>query len=79
MAANARKTTSSYTSSTCVCIFIFHLDYIFIFFDSRSDLLFDKTSSSSADLHEPGDDSINNNFVLQSKVNSKQQSYPFGL
>ncbi|CAF2136630.1 unnamed protein product [Rotaria magnacalcarata] len=39
----------------------------------RPDLLFDKTSSSSVDLHEPGDDSIHNNFVLQSKSNSKQQ------
>ncbi|CAF3070246.1 unnamed protein product [Rotaria sp. Silwood2] len=39
----------------------------------RPDLLFDKSSSSSADLHEPGDDSIHNNFVLQSKINSKQQ------
>ncbi|CAF1395848.1 unnamed protein product [Adineta steineri] len=40
---------------------------------SRPDILFDKTSSSSADLHEPGDESIHNNFVLQSKTNSKQQ------
>jgi integrator complex subunit 6 len=46
----------------------------FLFFlKRRPDLLFDKTSSSSVDLHEPNDDSIYNNFVLQSKINSKQQ------
>ncbi|CAF0743272.1 unnamed protein product [Adineta ricciae] len=45
----------------------------------RADLLFDKTSSSSADLHEPGDESIHNNFTFQSRSNPKSslslQSY----
>jgi hypothetical protein len=74
MATNARQTTSSYSSSSIVCSFDLFLHYLYkILFFRRPDLLFDKTSSSSADLHEPGDDSIHNNFVLQPKTNSKQQ------
>ena len=49
------------------------LSLLISFPSSRPDLLFDKSSSSSADLHEPGDDSLHNNFVLQPRNTSKQQ------
>ncbi len=61
-----------FSLSSHVC---FHIEL----FDRRPEVLFDKTSSSSVDLHEPGDDSMHQNFVLQSKSNMKQppalQSY----
>jgi hypothetical protein len=45
---------------------------IFFSFSRRPDLLFDKTSSSSADLHELGDDSTNSHFLLQSETDHRQ-------
>jgi hypothetical protein len=80
MATDARKTTTADSSSSIVCILLFVVIFILIeFYSRRPDLLFDKTSSSSVDLHEPGDDSIYNNFVLQSKSNSKQQQQPLQM
>lgn len=68
MATHTRKTTDTRSSSSHVRILFPIQDHIDILFGyRRPDLLFDKSSSSSADLHEPGDDSMHNNFVFQPK------------
>lgn len=74
MAAHTRKTTNTGSSSSLVRILFSFGDQIdTVFHCRRPDLLFDKSSSSSADLHEPGEDSIHNNFVFQPKSSKIQQ------
>ena len=75
MAAHPRKTTGSCSSSSLVRTSSRHsqIHFKLLFHYRRPDLLFDKSSSSSADLHEPGEDSIHNNFVFQPKNSSKTQ------